>query len=69
MVRQLARTLTEALRDEPLALSLVIINALFLLAGLYGLREITHAVERKDALLTQLADRCLLVAPRKENGG
>ncbi|MEY9184708.1 hypothetical protein ABIG06_006256 [Bradyrhizobium sp. USDA 326] len=68
MVRQLSRTLVEALREEPLALSLVIINALFLLAGLYGLREIVQAVERKDALLTQLADRCLL-APRKENGG
>lgn len=60
MIRQLARTLIEALRDEPLALSLVVINALFLLAGLYGLREIVHAVERKDALLAELAKRCVV---------
>ncbi|WLB24947.1 hypothetical protein QIH85_24000 [Bradyrhizobium japonicum] len=66
MIKQLARTMTEALRDEPLALSLVIVNTLFLLAGLYGLREIVQAVERKDALLTQLTERCL-IAPRKEN--
>jgi len=68
MIRQLARTMTEALRDEPLALSLVVINALFLLAGMYGLREVVNAVERKDVLLTQLAQRCLPIAP-KENGG
>jgi hypothetical protein len=64
VIRQLSRTLIEALRSEPLALSLVTINALFLLAGLYGLREIVQAVERKDALLTQITERCL--APRKE---
>jgi hypothetical protein len=68
MIRQLARTMTEALRDEPLALSLVVINALFLLAGMYGLREVVNAVERKDVLLTQLTQRCLPIAP-KEPGG
>jgi hypothetical protein len=63
MIRQLARTLTEALRDEPLALSLTIINVLFLLAGLYGLREIVQAVERKDALLATIAERCVKQGP------
>jgi hypothetical protein len=52
------------LREEPLALSLVVINSLFLLAGLYGLREIVHATERKDVLLTQLVERCALNAPK-----
>jgi hypothetical protein len=64
MVRQLARTLIETLREEPLALSLVVINSLFLLAGLYGLREIVQATERKDVLLTQLVERCALNAPK-----
>jgi hypothetical protein len=64
MIRQLSRTLIEALREEPLALSLVVINSLFLLAGLYGLREIVHATERKDVLLTQLVERCALTAPK-----
>jgi hypothetical protein len=64
MIRQLSRTLIEALREEPLALSLVVINSLFLLAGLYGLREIVHATERKDVLLTQLVERCALNAPK-----
>jgi hypothetical protein len=64
MVRQLARTLIETLREEPLALSLVVINSLFLLAGLYGLREIVQATERKDVLLTQLVERCALTAPK-----
>jgi hypothetical protein len=64
MVRQLARTMIEALREEPLALSLVVINSLFLLAGLYGLREIVQATERKDVLLTQLVERCALTAPK-----
>jgi hypothetical protein len=56
--------LIEALREEPLALSLVVINSLFLLAGLYGLREIVQATERKDVLLTQLVERCALNAPK-----
>jgi hypothetical protein len=64
MVRQLARTLIETLREEPLVLSLVVINSLFLLAGLYGLREIVQATERKDVLLTQLVERCALTAPK-----
>jgi hypothetical protein len=64
MIRQLSRTLIEALREEPLALSLVVINSLFLLAGLYGLREIVQATERKDVLLTQLVERCALTAPK-----
>lgn len=63
MIKQLVRTIIDTLHDEPIALSLVIINVLFILAGLYGIREIVKATERKDALLAQLVDHCKLNNP------
>jgi len=59
----------EALKSQPLALALVVINVLFLLAGVWFLHTIagnsSAAAVRRDALMTQLAKDCI-VAPKPE---
>lgn len=67
MIRQLMRDIADRLTPEPLALALVVINLAFLIAASLFLREVAKSVERKDALLTQLAERCLVALPKKEN--
>ena len=54
MVRETIQSIGHDLARSPIALALVIINVAFLATGLYLLRDIGHAVERKDALLAQL---------------
>ncbi|MGY3130131.1 hypothetical protein ACVWZM_000813 [Bradyrhizobium sp. USDA 4501] len=55
-----------ALRGQPLALALVVVNVLFLIGVGFMLREVSQAVQRKDVLLSQLAERCLLSTPKKD---
>ncbi|MBO4228378.1 hypothetical protein [Bradyrhizobium neotropicale] len=55
----------EALKKNPIALALVVINLTFLLAFAFMLREISQAVERKDELLSELAKRCVVLSPNK----
>ncbi|MCA1455916.1 hypothetical protein I6F35_22375 [Bradyrhizobium sp. BRP22] len=62
----------EALKSQPLALALVIVNVLFLLGGGYVAHNFMHALGeatlRKDALLADLAKRCIVPSPTsKEN--
>ena len=49
----------DGLRSQPLALALVVINLLFLVGFTLMLREIAQAVERKDALLAEIASHCM----------
>ena len=59
----------DALRTQPLALALVVINVLFLFAGLYFLHSLTGAQastqERKDKLMAEMMDKCLTAVPPK----
>ena len=61
----------EALKSQPLALALVVINVLFLLGGGYVLHDIADAQRasmlRKDQLLADLAERCLYAPPPKDD--
>ena len=60
MVRETIQSLGHDLARQPVVLALVIVNVIFLAAGLYLLRDIGKAVERKDALLAQLInEHCL----------
>lgn len=57
-------TLLHDLRSHPLALALVVINALFAASLIYTLQQISASSARRDAIITQLiasnkADRCL----------
>jgi p-aminobenzoyl-glutamate transporter AbgT len=55
-MKQLADNLIDAMRGNPLALALVVVNLLFLLAFGYIFREISNSIERRDKVIAQLAD-------------
>ena len=59
----------DALKSQPLALALVIINLLFLAGGVYIARDFFARLEssanRRDELVHELATRCLF--PSKED--
>ena len=61
---KVATAAVESLKSQPLALALVLVNVLFLCAGLYAVHDIAGAVrgreERRDALLLEFAERCIL---------
>lgn len=48
-----------ALRGQPLALALVVVNPLFLTGFAFMLREIAQAVARKVGLLAKIASHCM----------
>jgi hypothetical protein len=52
----------EALKTQPLALALVVVNVLFLIAGSYFLHFLAQtaadATTRKDAQITNLLEKC-----------
>jgi hypothetical protein len=57
----------EALKGQPLALALVIVNVCFLIAAAWFLTYIggsaREATQRRDALISQLAKDCIVIAP------
>lgn len=58
-IGKLTTGVAESLKGHPLALALVVINLLFLTGFAFTLREIAQAVERKDALLAEIASHCM----------
>jgi len=63
MVREVATTVAHSLKDHPFALAIVVINVLFIVSAAWTLRNISHAAERRDALISQMAKDCF-VSPR-----
>ncbi|KYK43425.1 hypothetical protein A1D31_18580 [Bradyrhizobium liaoningense] len=59
IMRKAIGDIIESLRGQPMALALVVINLLFLSGFAIMLREIAQAVERKDALLAEIASHCM----------
>jgi hypothetical protein len=57
-VVSLLSQLRDDLRDNPIALVLVIINALFAGVVVYTLQQISSATARRDALVAQLIEKC-----------
>jgi len=57
-VKQIIASVTEGLKASPLALALVVINLLFLAWGVHVLNAVSEAGVRRDALLTQLVEKC-----------
>jgi hypothetical protein len=53
-MRQLAGRVIDGLRGEPLALTLIAINVLFIIGFALVFNEIAKGVERKDALVVQM---------------
>lgn len=65
MVREVANTVANSLKDHPLTLAIVIINVLFIASAAWTLRSIAQAGERRDALIAQLVKECN-VAPKAQ---
>lgn len=55
MVREVVDHTIQAMRSQPLAIALVLINIAFLLGGVIVLRDIAKSVERRDDLIMNLA--------------
>jgi hypothetical protein len=64
---KVAHATVDALKTQPLALALVIVNVLFLVGGAYIAHDffarMESSSERKDQLLSDLASRCLYANP------
>ena len=58
------------MKTQPLALALVVINVLFLVGGIFVLRDIAENLNgqqlRKDELLAQLAKDCIVKLPQTD---
>jgi hypothetical protein len=54
-LKQLGSSIINGLREQPLALTLLVINAIFLMALSYVLHEVSDGIARKDAMI----ERCL----------
>ena len=63
-MKALAGDLINALKANPLALALVVINVLFLAFMLYLVHATKEQTERKDDLMRELAHDCLVAAPK-----
>lgn len=50
----------EGLKQNPLALAMVLINLAFLAAGIYILRDIGATMREREARNTTLLEKCLL---------
>jgi hypothetical protein len=57
----------EALKGQPLALALVVVNVLFLLGGMWTAHDFFQRLEtaslRKDNLVSAMMERCIEMAP------
>ena len=51
MIQRVAQDVVSALRGQPLALALVVINVLVLGVVGFTLHEVSQSIERKDAML------------------
>lgn len=58
---KVASGVVEGLKDQPLALALIVVNVLFLAFTGYILHSLKDQAERKDALLHELATHCVTV--------
>jgi uncharacterized membrane protein YidH (DUF202 family) len=66
MIVRVAGSIVHELRHQPLVLALIILNVLFLASTILMWREVSAAVERKDALLTTMAKECFDLKDQKK---
>lgn len=61
---KIAGAVVEGLRDQPLALALVVINVLFLGLVGYTLYQVSERGIARDALIAKLAQECQQALPK-----
>lgn len=61
----------ESLKHQPLALALVIVNVMFLAAGVWTMKDVAESFRAREAqrgaFMTELLDRCLALNERERN--
>jgi hypothetical protein len=57
-LKQIVGTVGDNLKGQPLAFGLLLINIIFLGSLIYVMQERSESNERKDALITQLLEKC-----------
>lgn len=69
---KVATSTVDALKSQPLALALVIVNLTFLGGGMYTAHDLFGRLDatslRKDTLVSEMMERCIQMAPPKEKG-
>lgn len=62
MIEKMVTTTVEAMKSQPLAIALVVINLLFLVGGGYMLKQVGDAIvserESRNHLLSQILEKC-----------
>jgi hypothetical protein len=61
---EMGKSVIEGLKQQPLALPLVVVNVLALALVGYVLWIIAERSEARDALITELAKGCVVTAPK-----
>jgi hypothetical protein len=56
--KQIVGTVGENLRGQPLAFALIVVNLMFLGWAVYVMNGVGEAGIRRDALITQLVEKC-----------
>ena len=60
---QVASATVDALKSQPLALALVVVNLMFLAGGMYTAHDFFQRLEsaslRKDNMVSQMMERCM----------
>jgi threonine/homoserine/homoserine lactone efflux protein len=62
-VSKVASTTIEALKAQPLALALIVVNVLFLLAGIWIMHDVAARFEARNERFDKVLDRCMEVKP------
>jgi hypothetical protein len=61
---------TDALKSQPLALALVLVNLMFLAGGIYVAKDFFQRLEsaslRKDTMVEEMMKRCMASLPKED---
>jgi predicted ATP-grasp superfamily ATP-dependent carboligase len=63
--KEVAVSVIDGMKSHPIALGLIVVNAMFVLMTMYWMYLIGESTIRKDALLTEMAKSCVMV-PRPQ---
>lgn len=58
-------SVAENLKSHPVAFAIIVINLLFLLTGVWVLRDVASNARERDALLTQIVRDCFAEDKKK----
>jgi hypothetical protein len=66
---KVAQGTVEALKGQPLAIALIVVNLMFLAGGMYTAHDFFQRLDtaslRKDTLVSEMMERCIQMAPPK----